>query len=275
VNRRTPQESARRVADLSTAGLRPLIALDHDGTLSPIAARPEDAALADGARAAITRLARSCPVAIISGRSLDDLVRRFQGVPVTLVSEHGLRCRDLDGSIEQFAAAIDGRILARVRDALHDLLDGEPGWSIEDKGVTIAVHHRLVAGDRLEPTLTIVEDLLRDAGVGVIQAGHAVLELRQSGADKGLALRRLAQLHPGRRPVMVGDDTTDEPALAVAEELGGIGILVASAPRESAASVQLRDPDEVVRFLDLLADRFRQEPPAASGTASTSSTVDR
>jgi len=271
---RTPEEIALRIADRTRSAPPPLIALDHDGTLSPIASRPEDAVLEIGARSALARLAQLAPVAIISGRGVDDLLARFAAVPVTIVSEHGLRCRHPDGSVEQFAPPLDGTVLARLREDLHDLLDDEPGWLIEDKGVGIAVHHRLVEADRSEPTLSAVRDLLSGAGAGTVQSGRSVLELRQTGADKGSALRRLAARHPGRSLVMVGDDATDEPALAAAEELGGVGVLVAEDPRETAASARLHDTREVVRFLELLSDVLAQQVrpgrPGAADTASTS-----
>jgi trehalose 6-phosphate phosphatase len=258
----TPEALALRVAELGPARLAPLIALDHDGTLSPIASSPDAAVLEPGAGPAVTRLARTVPVAILSGRGLDDLTGRLGGSPVTIVSEHGLRCRHADGTIEQFAPPLDEGALALLRAELHDLLGDQPDWLIEDKGVGIAVHHRLVSPDRREPTLSRVRQLLERAGTGTIQTGHAVIELRQTGADKGLALRRLIERFAGRAPVMVGDDATDEPALAAAEEVGGIGVLVAEEPRESAASTRLRSPREVVRFLellgDLLEDRVRQ-----------------
>ena len=50
-----------------------LLGLDFDGTLAPIAPRPEDAVLPEGARRAIVGLvARGVDVAVISGRGLDD-----------------------------------------------------------------------------------------------------------------------------------------------------------------------------------------------------------
>jgi trehalose 6-phosphate phosphatase len=240
---------------------RPLIALDHDGTLAPIAPTPDAAALAEGAREAISALTDVADVAILSGRGLDDLSRRFAGLDVTLVSEHGLRERRPDGRLRQLATALPPGSLADVRAGLDALVDGRPGWLIEDKGVSIAVHHRLVPPDELEPTLGAVRAALEQAitGMGldaVIQDGHAVLELRPRGADKGAALLRLVE-ERGTPPVlMVGDDLTDEPALALAEHHGGLGVLVSAAPRASSASAHLDDPAAVVVMLGEIAQRL-------------------
>jgi trehalose 6-phosphate phosphatase len=68
-----------------------------------------------------------------------------------------------------------------------------------------------------------------------------VVEVKPAAAHKGRALRRLAAQAPfaGRRPVMLGDDTTDEDAIAAAQALGGIGVKVG----EGVSVARLRTPD--------------------------------
>jgi trehalose 6-phosphate phosphatase len=274
--RTSPTTLAARVLEMVRAPSRVLVVLDHDGTLSPIAATPDAAHLADGAADALARLATVADVAILSGRGLADLARRFDGLPLTLVSEHGLRAREDDGTAHELASPLDAAELEVLRDRLRTLLSDRDGWIVEDKGVGLAVHHRLVPIDTREPTLAAVRELLERTAAragGVVQEGKAVHELRPHGADKGAALHWLARRTGARPIVMLGDDLTDEPAIAAAEGMGGIGVLVveaspsstAAAPADgherwdpagttSAASAALAGPDAVVRFLEELAD---------------------
>ena len=259
--RRTPSDVAERLVRALRPGHRLLVVLDHDGTLSPIAPRPEEADLADGAADALEALGVLADPVILSGRGLDDLVARLGRLPVRIVSEHGLRHRDRDGRVTSLTAGIPPETLASVRSRLAAVLPPErlaEGWIVEDKGVGIAVHHRLVAPDRLDPTLHAVRDVLLEAPGGLVQEGKAVLELRATGADKGSALARLIATGGAVLPVMVGDDLTDEPALAVAEAEGGLGVLVAAEPRPSAATARVTDPAEVVALLAALAELLRR-----------------
>lgn len=256
------EELAERIARLVRTGERPLIALDHDGTISPIAPRPDFAALAPGVDAAVAELCEVADIVIISGRGLDDLVRRVGHLGADLVTEHGLRRRTADGTVEMLAPQLKRSALDGLRQRLETLFAAAgdaDGWLIEDKGVALAVHHRLVEERASEPLRTRVHELLAEVAQlpaedgsipgGHVQLGSAVLELRPAGADKGAALTHLLRHRAPGLVAMVGDDATDEPALSVAEACGGIGVLVSRTSRPSAASVRLTDPSAVVTML--------------------------
>jgi len=256
--------AATMAAGGDSATRRPVIAVDFDGTIAPIAATPDEAQALPGAVDALAALAASTAVAVISGRGLEDLRARIPVPDLHLVSEHGLRWQVArsDETPRPLAEPLDPQMLAHVRAELALLLETRAGWLIEDKEVSLAVHHRLVPQGDTEPTLSAVRELLEEGarvGGGAVQLGKAMLELRPRGAEKGRALRTVAAYERETQgPItvmMIGDDLTDEGAFLAAEEQHGFGVLVASAPRDSHARYRLTRPEDVVALLNELGRR--------------------
>ena len=72
-------------ARLASIGLARLVLfLDFDGTLVPIAARPEHVTLNETVRGGLDRLARLIPIVVVSGRSVGDL-RRIIGLGNSII----------------------------------------------------------------------------------------------------------------------------------------------------------------------------------------------
>lgn len=235
-----------------------LVVLDFDGTLSNIVSRPEAATPVDGAHEAVRVLGELTTVALISGRPVTELQSRFTGLRLAYAGGHGAEVIDLDGTVEQLvdlAALTD--TLDEAEEAMRKLVDHEPGWLVERKPASLAVHHRLAPPDSVEEYLPRAAALLehragRPPGFEVI-SGKAVIELRPRGVDKGRALAWLIERTPDLRPIVIGDDVTDEDAFRVSVERGGTAIVVADEARGSAAQHRLVDPDAVVSFLTALA----------------------
>lgn len=257
--------------------------LDFDGTLAPIVDRPEDAELVDGAWEAITALAEVCEVAVLSGRPLDDLVARLGTLPpnVLLVGGHGSEARAPDG---QRVALTDLDAATGALDALESQLtarlDEADGWQVERKVTSLAVHHRRVADDEVDAQLPWVRATLEGSlpqGPGlVLLEGKAVLEVKARGVDKGRALAwidehaadRATRLPdaPPIRPLVLGDDVTDEDAFVAARAAGGEGVLVATEPVATAARFRLRDPARVVTLLSAARDGLGSHPAPGAGS---------
>ena len=231
--------------------LRDALFLDLDGTLAEIAPTPEQVtispAMRDALAAAVGRLDRR--MAVVSGRNLDD-VDRLVGLPtLCLAGVHGLERRLASGEL---ARAVPSSGLMRARAKLAALAKRQPRLLVEDKGLGIAVHYRLapdlaLAAERAARTVAEAHGL-------VVQPGKMVVEVREHGADKGVAVHDFMSLPPfkGARPIFVGDDHTDESGFAAARALGGFGVLVGEA-RETAATYRLPTVAAVQRWIGALA----------------------
>lgn len=244
---------------------RPAVFLDFDGTLSNIVDNPDAAALVDGATEALARLARNCPVAVISGRDLRDVWRRIGLDGIWYAGSHGF---ELDGPggrhHEHEAAHAALPALERAAATLQDRLNDVPGALVDRKRFAVAVHHRNVEADRVEQVIAAVGEIAGQDDRLRVTGGRKVTELRPDiDWDKGQALRwLLARVVDagGMMPVYAGDDLTDEDALETVQIIG-IGIAVRheeDADRPSAAHVAVDSPGQLRELLDRLADLLEQ-----------------
>src|ERR671930_2259478 len=79
--------------------------LDYDGTLTPIVSHPHDAWLADSMRETLRELAGCVPVAILSGRDLDDVRGRVHIDSIVYAGSHGFDIAGAGGLRRQLGAA--------------------------------------------------------------------------------------------------------------------------------------------------------------------------
>jgi trehalose-phosphatase len=245
------------------AGSPLIVLLDVDGTLAPIAPRPEDASVPASTRDALAALARArdTHVALVSGRGADD-ARRLVGVDgVWAIGNHGLETLGPDGVL-----VIDARVagweraLRSVRAAAEEAVASVPGARVEDKRATLSVHYRLAnAGDvpRLESAVAAAADR---AGLRVTH-GRKVIEVRPPLAvDKGTAVialaRRLGATGSSASILFAGDDTTDEDAMAALRGRHADAVTIhveGEEPRATRAEFSVRSPAELGKWLAALA----------------------
>jgi alpha,alpha-trehalase len=236
---------------------RLVICLDYDGTLSPIVERPEDAVLSDETRSAVMTLAARHPVAVVSGRDLED-VRRLVAIPrIFYAGSHGFELFTPDGrrivSDEVMAylpllEATQRKLEAAVRDI--------PGATVERKRFSVAVHYRNAPASREDEVRRIAENCLEESPELRMTPGKKVFDFQpRLNWDKGKALLWMLDMQGldscATLPLFIGDDVTDEDAFREVQERG-IGIIVREEPRTTTARYALENTSEVKEFLQQL-----------------------
>lgn len=235
--------------------------LDFDGTLSPIVRDPGQAVLSLRMRRMLEKLlsAGRCKIAVISGRSLQDIRRRVGIAGITYGGNHGL---EVEGPGVTFRYPVPEKTrcaLDELRGQLGKALLLVPGAFVEDKGLTLAVHLRRVKRGALPAAMQAVLETARPCrlrGEIVLRSGKEVCEIRPSVAwDKGKTVLWLLEKVEGDVgeapwPVCVGDDRTDEDAFRAIRNRG-LTVFV-GAPRQTKARYYLRNVGEVEEFLGRL-----------------------
>jgi trehalose 6-phosphate phosphatase len=185
--------------------------LDADGTLLDIMPRPEDVVADAGLRTLLAGLVGAArgALALISGRTIEDIDRIFAPLVLPVSGLHGAEIRFLDGSrgSSPSGGAMDG-----VRRPLAGFVAAHPGLRLEDKGAALAVHFRQTP-ELAHEVLEFLVALAQQSGLAV-QEGKMVAELKQAHHDKGKGIATLLARPPflGRKPIFIGDDLTDESA---------------------------------------------------------------
>ena len=278
------QSLARQVVQLldrKRAGL----ATDVDGTISPIAARPEEAIVLPKARQALAGLKDLLEVvAVVTGRSAED-ARKMVGIDdLTYIGNHGLemwregRAETLPEAqpwVPRMAAVLDEvakRLAAGPAEFVTDKGEAEvnesgplTGVITENKGPTASFHYRL-APDTDEARRRLLEILASytvTSGLRIEEGRMVINLLPPLTVTKGSAVSWLVKEHQLQSVVYLGDDVTDAHAfraLKVLRESQGIhtlaiGVVGADAPPSIRQLADATLPS-VAAVADLLWDVF-------------------
>lgn len=226
---------------------RAAIFLDVDGTLLEFASRPQDISLPPGLVDMLAVLQRRLPVALVSGRRLEDLDRLFAPLVLPMAGQHGAERRAATGRALRSDVA-QAPLTAAARQLQRWAL-AHPGALVEDKSMSVALHYRRapeLAAAAAEVTANIAAAL---GAAFTIVAGNMVYEIRPSNCDKGRAIAAFLTEAPftGCVPVFVGDDATDEDGFAYVNSVGGHSIRVGGGP--TLARYRIETVTEVLAWL--------------------------
>lgn len=238
-----------------------LLMFDFDGTLTPIVDTPEMARLQEESRKLLKSLARrpNCTAAIISGRAINDLQSKVSIPGIIYAGNHGL---EIQGPGLDFVHPITEEIRPVLRIiglVLKKALGSIRGAIVEDKGLTLSIHYRLVDNQEIEEVKDILDSTVGVAAVlGKVRttSGKMVHEIRPAVPwDKGKAVKLLMKRYgkggrqSGLLPLYLGDDLTDEDAFKVIESYGGVAVYVGGENNQSSASYYLKSTGEVYNFI--------------------------
>jgi len=243
-----------------------LLLSDYDGTLTPIVSRPEEAVLSPEVRDKLRALAdkSAYSIGIISGRSLVEIKTMVGLGGIYYAGNHGF---EIEGPGLKFtnpaAETAQNEIKTLVRQ-LSNKLDHINGVIIEDKGLSLSVHYRLVKEAEVEQVAKvfrqITSPLLHERKIRVT-SGKKVWEVRppiewHKGKAVETIVRELKKVLKDEQPLTIylGDDTTDEDAFRILRYPQGWSIFVGPENPTSNAEYFLTSTQEVSVFLSRLLE---------------------
>ena len=214
------------------------ILLDIDGTLAPIAPRPDQAKVPTETCKALEDLIEipDAHVAIVTGRSVQDGRRIVPLAGLGVIGNHGFEVLGESGEVISEPAALSYLdVMRSAAKQLADLPNEITGVVLEDKHWTLSVHYRLAARPDIPRITDTIAGLAKELGLTMTR-GKEVLELRPPlEVNKGTAaviwVKRLG-MSGAASVVYIGDDRTDEDAFRE---------LRAAFPK--AVTIRVGDPD--------------------------------
>lgn len=223
---------------------------DIDGTLLELAPSPREVVVPPGLRENLETLLEktSGAMALVSGRSLEDIDWIFAPVLFPAVGGHGAEMRlDIETeAVASHAPPMDAELKSRFASVAQ--LDER--ILLEDKGYSLALHFRKVpeVEQALYEAISAIRADLPDASIDVLP-GKLVCEIKASGISKATGVRELMTNEPfhGRTPVFLGDDVTDESVFAIMPDLEGYSFSVGR--RARGVHGHLHSPHDVREWI--------------------------
>ena len=246
------------------AASRILLLSDYDGTLTPIVSRPEEAILSPEAREKLLALAEkpTFSIGIISGRPLSE-VKALVGIEgIYYTGNQGL---EIEGPGLTYVNPVAKEAQTEMKDLAQQFsarLAGIGGVTVEDKGLSLSIHYRLVKKSQEKAVSEIFHQItsprLQDGRIRV-SSGKKVWEVRppidwHKGKAVEIIMKELRTVLGGEGGLVIylGDDTTDEDVFKIIHHPQGWSIFVGQENPSSNADYFLNSTSEVATFLSRL-----------------------
>jgi len=224
--------------------------LDFDLTLSPLAKNPANAILPDDTRILLKKLSNYIYIAIITGRTINDIKKRIKLNDLSFIGNHGLEYEVKGTTKNTSLSALSKQGLKDTKKKFLNIKRKYTGIFVEDKKLTLALHYRLLSPQDKFAFLADVKKIkteLEKYGLSGIFY-KKTLEVRpEAKKDKGTAsLFILKKFGNPKQVIYIGDGKTDEDAFRVLPH--GVTIRVGKSKR-SFAKYHVNNIKEVKKFL--------------------------
>jgi trehalose 6-phosphate phosphatase len=222
--------------------------LDFDGTLIDLAPTPDGIHVPDRLHGLLAGLhakldGRLC---LVSGREVAVLERFLPDFPGDIFGAHGAEVRR-GGTLSRHPL-VGSPVVADVQSQAQDAVAQMHGVTLETKDTGAVIHYRAVP--QAEGAARAAAETIAAAAPGMeMHTSKMAFEIRPSNASKAGAVHAIIAEQPsGIRPVVIGDDVTDEEAMVVANAAGGFAVRVGGG--DTCAAYRLPDPAAVLALLE-------------------------
>lgn len=238
-----------------------ILMLDFDGTLAPIVQSPEEAALSIKTKNLLQELSQKTNLylAIISGRKLKDIKEKI-GLPnIIYGGNHGLEGEIFEKKYSFPITNTTISTLEKIQKRLDKISSQFKGTIVENKKLGLSFHYRLAEREQIPKCILLLNKALKlyvEKKLVSVIAGKKVLEIVPNvnwnkGHFADLVIKQIkgkTRKHPV--VIVIGDDKTDEDAFKYLKN--DITIVVGKS-HQSTAKYYLKNPTEVVKFLQLVS----------------------
>jgi trehalose 6-phosphate synthase/phosphatase len=199
---------------------RRLLLLDYDGTLIPFFEEPKEARPGDDLSQLLEKLALDPKneVVLLSGRDKQTLEGWFGMSGLSLVAEHGVWIKEKGWEMIE---PLRGDWKEEIRPILELYMDRTPGSFIEEKEFSLVWHYRKADSElsavRVRELTDELVNLTANLNLQILE-GNKVVEVKNSGINKGRAALRWIVRDKWGFILAIGDDRTDEDVFDVVPE---------------------------------------------------------
>ncbi len=256
----------RKIEKLLDSNKHVLLAFDYDGTLTPIVKKPELAKLSPSMKNLLRDISLNpfFSLAVISGRPLKEIEKMVGLKKVIYAGNHGLEIKGPEVNFVDPTAQKAQPLMKNLYKLLSGKLRSVKGALVENKGLSLSVHFRLVKDKKDLQKLdklfyNIISPLERRRKIKVT-FGKKVYEIRPPVAwDKGKCLSRLL-IEESRKgespfPVVFGDDRTDEDMFRVIRKKG-VSVFIGPPGRSSSARYYINNVSELKEILKRIERKY-------------------